>query len=238
MTEMDRRIFYSPDFESTNELPEDESAHCLRVLRYGIGDEIEVTDGRGHFYKARISSTIGKRCHADVAECIGWVKPWTNHIHIAVAPTKNMERIEWMVEKMTEIGFDELTFINCRYSERRVVKFDRVERIVVSAMKQSHKAVKPTVNEMTDYEDFIARSLPGRRMIAHCHDGHKEFLTATLRHGEDVVLLIGPEGDFSEDEVSHAIAAGYEPVSLGNSRLRTETAAMVGCVAINLCNQM
>ena len=162
---------------------------------------------------------------------------WEGKIHIAVAPTKNMDRIEWFAEKATEIGLDAITFVNCRFSERKVVKCDRVERIVVSAMKQSLKYSKPVVGEMIDFKKFISEERAGEKYIAHCYEGEKQLLKDLHEPGKDATILIGPEGDFSPEEVKMAMDAGFKPVSLGNSRLRTETAALVACHTLMLKNE-
>ena len=154
-----------------------------------------------------------------------------------MAPTKNMDRNEWFAEKATEIGLDELTFLNCRFSERRVIKNERIEKILVSAIKQSLKARLPRLNEMTDFSTFITQDFQGQKFIAHCYEGEKPLLKDVLKPGEDAVVLIGPEGDFSEEEVGKAVECGFMPISLGKSRLRTETAALVACHTINLLNQ-
>jgi 16S rRNA (uracil1498-N3)-methyltransferase len=154
-----------------------------------------------------------------------------------MAPTKNMDRNEWFAEKATEIGFDELTFLNCRFSERKVIKAERIEKILVSAIKQSLKANLPVLNEMTDFDKFISRDFPGQKFIAHCYEGEKPLLKDVLRKGEDAVVLIGPEGDFSPEEVEKALSKGFQPISLGKSRLRTETAALLACHTMNLMNQ-
>ena len=231
-------LFYAPNIDTTLELPEDEAAHCLRVLRLGVGAELDVTDGKGNFYKTVISSIAGKHCYLEIVEKITPAKGWRGHLHLAIAPTKNMDRIEWLIEKATEIGIDEITFLNCRFSERKVVKTDRIERIVVSGMKQSPKPLKPIVNEMMDFKKFIAATRDGARFIAHCYDGDRKLLKEQLLQGVDATILIGPEGDFSPEEVETAIAAGFVPVSLGNSRLRTETAGLVACHTFNLINEL
>ena len=159
---------------------------------------------------------------------------WKGHLHLALAPTKNMDRMEWLAEKATEIGFDELTFLNCRFSERKVIKTERVEKIVVSAVKQSLKARKPVVNEMTDFRRFMEREFTGQKFIAHCYEGENPLLRDVLRKDEDAVVLIGPEGDFSPEEVALAAEKGFQAVSLGKSRLRTETAALVAVHLMNL----
>lgn len=229
-------LFYAPGIENGWELPEDEAAHCLRVLRLGVGSEIEITDGNGTFYKAVIASICGKHCYVEAVETKRMQKGWSGNVHIAIAPTKNMDRIEWMVEKSVEIGVDELSFLGCRFSERKVVKTDRVERVVVSAMKQSLKPFKTIVNEMVSFKEFIAVPREGGKYIAHCYEGEKSQLKELLEEGVDATILIGPEGDFSPEEVEAAIAEGYRPVSLGNSRLRTETAGLVACHTFNLKN--
>ena len=162
---------------------------------------------------------------------------WSGHLHIAMAPTKNMDRTEWFAEKATEIGIDELTFLNCRFSERRVIKTERISKILIAAIKQSLKARLPRLNEMTDFNRFIAQPFKGQKFIAHCHEGEKPLLKEVLQRGEDALVLIGPEGDFSEEEVQQAVAQGFQPISLGPSRLRTETAALVACHLMNLTNQ-
>ena len=148
-----------------------------------------------------------------------------------------MDRNEWFAEKATEIGFDELTFLNCRFSERKVIKNERIEKILISAIKQSLKARLPKLNEMTDFNKFINQEFKGQKFIAHCHEGEKPLLKDVLKAGEDALVLIGPEGDFSEGEVEKAIERGFTPISLGKSRLRTETAALVACHTLNLLNQ-
>ncbi len=227
-------VFYTPDIANTQELPEEEAGHCLRVLRLGIGDEVMLTDGRGFFYQAVIAAAIQKRCMVKIVSKTEQEPFWGGHLHLALAPTKNMDRMEWLAEKATEIGFDELTFLNCRFSERKVIKTDRIEKIVVSAVKQSLKARKPVVNEMTDFRKFMERDFSGQKFIAHCYEGEKPLLRDVLHPDEDAVILVGPEGDFSPEEVTLAMEKGFQPVSLGKSRLRTETAALVAVHLMNL----
>lgn len=230
-------VFYTPDIATSCEMPEEEVGHCLRVLRLTTGDEVTLTDGRGNFYKAVISAATNKRCQLKVLETLPQEKGWTGWLHVAMAPTKNMDRTEWFAEKATEIGFDELTFLNCRYSERKVIKTERIEKILVSAIKQSLKANKPVLNEMTDFNKFITQDFKGQKFICHCYEGEKKLLKEAIVPGEDALILIGPEGDFSEEEVAKAMEAGFQPVSLGKSRLRTETAAFVAAHTLNLFNQ-
>ena len=226
-------VFYTPDIQKNLELPEEEAQHCVRVLRLNIGDEITLTDGNGNFYRAEITAATNKRCLVKILETIPQEPLWSGHLHIAMAPTKNMDRNEWFAEKATEIGFDELTFLNCRFSERKVIKMERIEKIVVSAIKQSLKARLPRLNEMTDFDKFITQEFTGKKFIAHCYKGEKPLLKNILKPGEDALVLIGPEGDFSEEEVTKAIEKGFQPISLGKSRLRTETAALVATMVVN-----
>lgn len=231
-------LFYTPDIAVRSELPEEEAAHCVRVLRLTQGDEIMLADGQGCFYKAEITAVGGKRCLFAVKERMPQPPLWRGHLHIAMAPTKNMDRTEWFAEKATEIGFDELSFIACRFSERKVIKTERIEKILVSAMKQSLKARKPVLNEMVSFEKFVSREWKGQKFIAHCYEGEKALLKHCLAPGEDALVMIGPEGDFSEEEVRKAVACGFRPVSLGKSRLRTETAALAACHLLNLTNEI
>ena len=230
-------VFYTPDIDTSCEMPDEEAGHCLRVLRLGIGDEVMLTDGKGSFYKAVISAATNKRCQLKVIEVLPQEKGWNGWLHVAMAPTKNMDRTEWFAEKATEIGFDELTFLNCRFSERKIIKTERIEKILVSAVKQSLKASKPVLNDMVDFNKFISQDFKGQKFICHCYEGEKKLLKEALIPGEDALILIGPEGDFSEEEVAKALSLGFQSVSLGKSRLRTETAALVATHTLNLFNQ-
>lgn len=229
-------LFYTPDIATTLELPQDEAAHALRVLRLTEGAEVMLTDGKGSFYRAEIDIISGKRCYMRIVEIITPEPLWQGHLHLAMAPTKNMDRIEWFAEKATEIGFDELTFLDCRFSERKVVKIERVEKILVSAMKQSLKPMLPVLNGMIPFDKFVVSPFNGKKFIAHCYEGEKQPLMQALQPGEDALVLIGPEGDFSPEEVQKAIANGFQPITLGRSRLRTETAALVAVHTMNLVN--
>ena len=245
------RYFYVPDAANQVELPAEEATHALRVLRLKGGDEIFLMDGEGFFYRAEVTAASSKRCLYEIKENMPQQRAWKGHIHLAIAPTKMMERIEWMAEKATEIGFDELSFLNCQFSERKVVKTPRIDKIVISAVKQSHKAWKPVVNELESFKDFIQTPRSGRKFICHCYEEieKKDFFQeiSSLSNGADaksasssasadtkdasssadITVLVGPEGDFSIDEVRLALENGYESVSLGTSRLRTETAGLV-----------
>lgn len=231
------QIFYAPDIESTLVLPEEESGHCVRVLRLAEGDEIMITDGKGNFYRASITNAHPKHCQVEITSSWQQEKTWDAYIHIAVAPTKNMDRMEWFAEKATEIGIDEITCLNCRFSERKEVKTARLEKILVSAMKQSQKALLPQLNGMTDFKQFVRQPFNGRKFIAHCEEGEKPLIKSIYRPGENVLILIGPEGDFSPEEIKSAEENGFEAISLGKSRLRTETAALTACHTIHVLNQ-
>lgn len=231
------RYFYVPDAANQVVLPAEEATHALRVLRLKGGDEIFLMDGEGSFYRAEVTAASSKRCLYEIKENMPQQRAWKGHIHLAIAPTKMMERIEWMAEKATEIGFDELSFLNCQFSERKVVKTPRIDKIVISAVKQSHKAWKPVVNELESFKEFIQTPRSGRKFICHCYEEveKKDFFQeinscSDASRGsdvDDITVLVGPEGDFSIDEVRLALANGYESVSLGTSRLRTETAGLV-----------
>lgn len=235
------RFFYVPDAGASTELPEEEAQHAVRVLRMQSGDEMMLMDGKGVFYRATVTEATKKRCFYHIEEAVEQPRQWLPHLHLAMAPTKNMDRTEWMAEKATEIGFDELTFLRCKFSERTVVKNERVDKILISATKQSHKAWKPVLNEMVDFKDFVKGDFKGQKFICHCYDepdlGEKKELKDAIREGEDVLVLVGPEGDFSIDEVKLAESMGFQSVSLGKSRLRTETAALVAVHLMNLKNQ-
>lgn len=231
------QLFYVPEIAVNQELPEEESRHCIKVLRLRQGDEIRITDGQGSFYESMIAVISGKKCRVEIKNIQRQPPLWKGNIHIAMAPTKNMDRTEWFAEKATEIGLDQLSFLKYDFSERKVLKTDRVLRILVSVMKQSLKATLPQLNEMVGFREFIAGDLPGQKFIAHCHEGEKFSLHKAYRPGEAAVVLIGPEGDFSKEEVEAAVARGFVPVTLGNLRLRTETTALVACHTLNLINQ-
>lgn len=234
-------IFYAPQIaEGFYELPSDEAGHAVRVLRMKEGDALTLTDGIGHFYDAHITVASAKHCIFSIDREWEDHKLWKGSINLAVAPTKNMDRLEWFAEKATEIGIDKISFLNCANSERRVVKTERLEKIVISAMKQSHKAFKPKIEPLTKFEDFINEPFDGQKFIAHCyspeetsddqngiHLSGRNFLGDLLNTEEESLVLIGPEGDFSISEVNSAIRNGFQPISLGESRLRTETAALV-----------
>lgn len=235
------RYFYVPNAATAGELPSDEASHACRVLRLVPGDEVWLIDGSGTFRRAEITLITSKQCRYRIAESVVQQPTWTGRIHLAIAPTKMSERIEWLAEKATEIGFDALTPLLCRFSERRKLNSDRLRRIVVSAVKQSRKAWMPGVSELTAFSDFIKEERAGGKYICHCYDEipRDDFYEAvTARRGEDITVLVGPEGDFSIDEVREAIAHGYRSVSLGKSRLRTETAGLMAVAMSNIASRI
>ena len=235
------RFFYVPDAAQVNELPADEAMHAMRVLRLKGGDELFLMDGVGNFYRAQVTIAATHHCYYEILEVLPQERQWKGHFHLAIAPTKMMDRMEWMVEKATEVGVDEISFLNCAFSERRVVKNPRIEKIIVSAMKQSHKAWKPVLNEMSTFAHFIEQPRAGVKYIAHCYDEIPRVnLFDELRKTPDeteMTVLIGPEGDFSIDEVRQAVDHGYQSVRLGTSRLRTETAGLSAVMMMQLSKQ-
>ena len=232
-------LFYCPDIETKQTLSEEESGHCVRVLRYSIGDEILITDGKGTTYTARITNPHPKHCDFEIVSREKQEPHHHFHLHIAVAPTKNIERLEWAIEKCVEIGVDEITPLLCRFSERKQLRTDRLEKIILSAAKQSLTPYLPVLHDLTPYDEFISRQkedVSTQKFIAHCYKEDKRVLKDEVEQGRDVLVMIGPEGDFSEQEVADALASGFVPVSLGNSRLRTETAGVVACHTAILIN--
>jgi len=233
---MEKTIFYTPGIADNPELPHEEAQHCVRVLRKKEGDEILLTDGKGFFYDARIIQANPKHCIVNILKVIEQPKYWDFNLQIAFAPTKNIDRVEWFAEKATEIGIDRFSPILCQYSERKEIKSQRIEKILISAMKQSQKAILPQLDNMQPFSSFLRQDFEGRKFIAHCYEGDKPLLKDVCKKGENALILIGPEGDFSDKEVEEAIRNGFEPVSLGDSRLRTETAALVACHTIHVLN--
>jgi 16S rRNA (uracil1498-N3)-methyltransferase len=233
-------IFYTPDISGNSYiLNEEESKHCIRVLRLQIDDEINLIDGKGGFYKAKIVSENPKSCALEIVEKKEDYEKRNYNLHLAVAPTKNSDRIEWLIEKAVEIGFDEFTPIICEHSERKHINIDRLERIVISAMKQSVKAFKPVIHECISFRNFMQKQSTSLKFIAHCYND-KDYLKLPLnkiyKKSNSVICIIGPEGDFSEKEVIEALKVGYKGISLGSSRLRTETAALVACHSFYFMN--
>ncbi len=229
-------FFYVPKTTETDELPREEAIHAAKVLRLKPGDDIYLMDGVGNFYHAQMNLVTAKHCLYEIKEILPQQPTWKGHIHLAIAPTKDMGRMEWLVEKATEIGFDEISFLNCQFSERHILKTERVERIVISAMKQSRKAWKPKINSMINLTDFIKTNTSRNKFICHCYPEIKrrDLFEQLSPLTDDVLVMIGPEGDFSVAEVEAAMAMGFNSASLGNSRLRTETAGISAIMQANL----
>lgn len=234
-------MFYAPEIqlEATRfVMNETESNHAVKVLRMTAGEKLTLIDGRGNAFDAVILNPHAKRCEVEIIERQKGVGRRNYRLHIAFAPTKLNERTEWFLEKATEIGVDEFTPLLTCHSERKELKKERMEKIIVSAMKQSHKAYLPVLNEMTSFTSFMEKTKQGggQKFIAHCHPMEKMKLKDARLH-MDTVVMIGPEGDFSQEEVKEALENGFRACTLGDSRLRTETAALVACHTISLINQ-
>lgn len=234
----EERFFYVPNAASEHELPEEEARHATRVLRLEAGDEMMLIDGQGSFFRARVTLSSNHACQYQILEPLPQERTWRGHIHLAIAPTKMAERMEWLVEKAVEVGVDEISLLDCDFSERHKMRVDRLDRIAISAMKQSRKAWKTQINEMISLQDFLSRDLPGQRFIAHCYPEIERvdlFDTIYNKVGDDdLTIMVGPEGDFSVREVEAAISKGFVPVTLGQSRLRTETAGLMAVTMANL----
>ncbi|TVQ89808.1 MAG: 16S rRNA (uracil(1498)-N(3))-methyltransferase [Bacteroidetes bacterium] len=230
-------IFYEENLQNALvKLSPEESRHCTKVLRLKAGDEVGFTDGKGTFARARLVDVNAKSTTAAITH--RELKPKRNfHLHMVVAPTKNIDRFEWFLEKATECGIEEVTPIICAQSERTVVKPERLKKIMLSAIKQSQRAWLPRLNDTVKFKDFINNySSDTPSFIAHCDEGEKNPLRDAYNPGKDVMIMIGPEGDFSPEEVQLARDKGIQAISLGQNRLRTETAALVACVAVSFMN--
>ncbi len=231
-------LFYIPHIEGDIfELDEQESKHSVRVLRLGIGDSVNLVDGKGGWYEAVIEDDNLRRCRMKIKSHTPDYQPLSYELHLAVSPTKNMERYEWFIEKATEIGVTSITPLMCHRTERKQVKTERLERIIISAMKQSLKAYKPQLNQPVVFADFLALEHGGTKGIAHCQPSDRRGVSELDPSG-NYTLLVGPEGDFTGEEVNMAVDAGYAPFHLGASRLRTETAGVYLCTAIQLLPHM
>lgn len=247
-------LFYTPELllqpaTGSFTLSEEESKHCIRVLRLTAGDKITLIDGQGGWYEAEITDDNPKRCSVRIVETKKEHGKRGHYLHIAIAPTKSMDRIEWFLEKATETGIDEVSLIDCKNTERTVVKAERLNKVAVSAIKQSLKAYLPKINEVLDFKKFLASTaqFKGQKFIAHCYSplsasggeslGVRLHLKDLYKKGEPVLVLIGPEGDFTVEEVKMALGNGFQAISLGSCRLRTETAALYVCTAVNVLNE-
>lgn len=234
-------LFYTPDIEPTHPqyfLSEEESKHAIRVLRLEIGSEVQLIDGRGGFYTAAIQDAHPKRTILNITSVTTNFNKRNHYLHLAVAPTKNIERLEWFLEKATEIGIDEISLIISQRSERKEAKTDRLNKIITAAIKQSLKAYHPVLNEPVKLSELLTRQFDGQKYIAHCEPGDKLSLCNDLQLQGRCLILIGPEGDFAPAEIESALQNGFKPITLGESRLRTETAALEACFEVNFLNRV
>lgn len=234
-------LFYTPDITPESKqytLNEEESKHCTRVLRLGVGASIALIDGAGNYFNCEIIADHPKRTEIRVLSIQSEYGRRNHYLHLAVAPTKSIDRFEWFLEKATEIGVDEITPLICEHSERKDIKWDRLNKVISAAVKQSLTAYHPRLNEATKLSDFLQRPKQNsQQFIAHCADQQKDTLQKLLLPKADYCVLIGPEGDFSPQEIKDALETGYQAIALGDKRLRTETAALYACMEINLINR-
>ncbi len=233
------QLFYSPNIEQTDRefiFDREESKHIIKVLRKKIGDTLHVTNGLGYLFSTEITLDSDKKCITKIVD-FKFEEPNDFYVHLAVAPTKMNERFEWFLEKATEIGINEITPIICDHSERKIVKTERFEKIIQSAMKQSLQMHLPKLNDPISFKTFLEQQHTGNLYIAHCEETQKTLLKNAIPKKENYTLLIGPEGDFSTQEISLALAQKYQPVSLGSTRLRTETAAVVAAHSFVFSNE-
>ncbi|MEQ5791428.1 16S rRNA (uracil(1498)-N(3))-methyltransferase [Muricauda sp. NFXS6] len=233
------QLFYNPTLDNSAKqfiFPPDESKHIVRVLRKSEGDTVHITNGKGYLFEAEILEADQKKCRARITSQRKSI-PKRYKLHMVVAPTKINDRYEWFLEKATEIGVDEITPIICDHSERKTIKLERMERVLQAAMKQSLQTVLPQINPPISCKEFLERdNTVGYRFIAHCQNGDKMELKRRVIADNDATILIGPEGDFSKEEIDLAKEKGYVPISLGRNRLRTETAAIVACTTVAIIN--
>ena len=232
-------VFYTPDIETREySLNEEESRHCNKVLRLVAGDRVFLVDGRGGFYEAEITNAGKKNVTLQVIQAQQEYQKRNHHLHIAIAPTKNIDRLEWFLEKATEIGIDEITPLICERSERKIVKEERLFKVITSAVKQSLQAYHPVLNPAISFTDFLKTERDVVKMMAHCIEGEpRKLISDIIVPQERYLILIGPEGDFSANEIAMSLAKGYQPLTLGNTRLRTETAALAACFEVNYLNR-
>jgi 16S rRNA (uracil1498-N3)-methyltransferase len=233
------QLFYNPDINLSTEsffFDKEESKHIIKVLRKKDTDILHVTNGLGYLFTTQITLASDTKCTVKIIK-IDQVEMPVFKLHLAVAPTKMTDRYEWFLEKATEIGVSEITPIICEHSERKQLKIDRFEKIIQTAMKQSNQLFLPKLNEPISYKDFISKEFYGQKLIAHCEENDKNSLKNVLKINENITILIGPEGDFSTKEIQLALNNNFIPITLGNNRLRTETAAIVACNLVNFMNE-
>jgi len=234
------QLFYNPTVEENAEeiiFDKKESKHIIKVLRKTINDNLLITNGKGFLFKAEIFSANPNKCIAKIIEKTHF-KPSEYSLHIAIAPTKRNDRFEWFLEKSTELGIDKITPIFCDHSERKKINLERFERIIQSAMKQSLQYYLPKLENPLSFEEFISQDFKAEKFIAHCENTKKDYLKNKVKPKTEILILIGPEGDFSSEEIKKANVAGFENISLGKNRLRTETAAIAACHTVYLTNQI
>ncbi|MCK4699459.1 MAG: 16S rRNA (uracil(1498)-N(3))-methyltransferase [Bacteroidales bacterium] len=230
--------FYTPGIHGKiHRLDKQESQHCINVLRLQEDDKIILVDGKGGYYKAKIKTGDPHKCTIDIISSKHEFGKKNFRLHIAIAPTKNISRLEWFLEKATEIGIDEITPLLCERSERKTIRNERLDKVIVSAMKQSDRAYKPKLNRITKFSEFVSVKHSFNKFIAYCDKKSNPELKELVTKGDDILILIGPEGDFSSEEVNQATKNGFHSIQMGTSRLRTETAGIVACHTVNLINQ-
>lgn len=235
------QLFYAPEITLPRyTLSEEESKHCVRVLRMTVGDELHLTDGKGNMYRCKVVSDNVKRCEVEVVETWPEYERMSYGLTMCVAPTKNIDRFEWFLEKATEIGISEVYPLECDHSERRQIKLEREEKVITAAVKQSLKAYHPVLHDLTSVRDIIAMDFEGEKYIAHCDSsfGERPYLGNLVKKGANTLILIGPEGDFSKEEINFALQNGFKAISLGRERLRTETAAVVATTVVATINKL
>ena len=235
------QLFYAPEISLPRyTLPEEESKHCVRVLRMTVGDELHLTDGKGNMYRCKVVSDNVKRCEVEVVETWPEYERMSYGLTMCVAPTKNIDRFEWFLEKATEIGISEVYPLECDHSERRQIKLEREEKVITAAVKQSLKAYHPVLHDLTSVRDIIDMDFEGEKYIAHCDSsfGERPYLGNLVKKGVNTLILIGPEGDFSKEEINFALQNGFKAISLGRERLRTETAAVVATTVVATINKL
>lgn len=234
-------LFYTPGIDPSHKqffLDEEESKHAIRVMRLQKHDEVQLIDGKGGLYSAAIIDAHPKRTILEIRSVTAEYGKRNHYLHIAIAPTKNIERVEWFLEKATEIGIDEISLLICQRSERKEAKTERLNKIITSAVKQSLKAYHPILNEPLAFDRFVSNSFDGQKFIAHCEESEKVSLRSELKVHGNCLVLIGPEGDFTPGEIDNALKNDYKAITLGESRLRTETAALEACFEVNFLNRM
>lgn len=231
--------FYSPDIAETLTLPQSDSQHCIRVLRMHVGDPVQVVDGHGYVYSCRLLDEHPKHTTVTIDHIKHCPRVWPVDVTVMVAPTKHNDRMEWLVEKLVEVGVDRIVPVKCRYSERKELNRERMEKIAVAAMKQSLKAVLPHIAPMMPLRQAVETYGATQKFVGYCDaDTPRTLLSRACRPGTDTIILIGPEGDFSAEEITFLQQNGYIPVTMGDNRLRTETAALVGCDTVHIINQL